>query len=230
MRSNDGAVDPAGRFLAGTMTDTTLHKAEEEGSLFRLERSGSNYFSRVVVSPITIPNGLGWSADGRTMYHTDSPTYTIWAWDYDVTTGSATNRRAWYVVQHSTSATQAGAEEDADAKVHPAKDKPMTHEDLPPAICPPGSEPDGFAIDENGDVWTAVYGAGKVLRIHEIPGHGAVVAGVITLPAANITCPCFVDEDLMVTSAQGGGKFGGCVFRVNVGVRGRSTHLWDPAA
>lgn len=213
MRSNDGAIDPAGRFLAGTMTDQTLHEIENEGTLFRLEASSkaaSGWTAAVVAEPVHIPNGLGWSADGRIMYRTDSPTYTIWAYDYDVSTGTAMNRRPWYVLEHTN---EARASHDG------------SEDEVPSDILLAGSVPDGFAIDADGDIWSAVYGAGKVLRIRDENGRGVLV-GSVTFPAANLTCPRFVDKDLIVTSAKGSGKHGGCVFRVHVGVEGKPVRRW----
>jgi sugar lactone lactonase YvrE len=217
MRSNDGAIDPVGRLLAGTMTDPTLHKVENEGTLFRVEQSSgepSKWTAAVVMEPVKIPNGLGWSVDGRTMYHTDSPTYTIWAYDYDMDTGAPTNRRPWFVLKHA----------DEMQTSHVASEK-LSRGQLPPDVLQAGSEPDGFAFDANGDIWSAVYGAGKVLRIRDVNGHGVVV-GCVTFPAANVTCPRFVDEDLIVTSAQGSGQYGGSVFRIHVGVSGRPLRRW----
>ncbi|KAF2132182.1 hypothetical protein P153DRAFT_186159 [Dothidotthia symphoricarpi CBS 119687] len=84
--------------------------------------------------------------------------------------------------------------------------------------------PDGHCIDEEGYMWTALHAGGRVLRISP---EGEVVAE-IKLPTQQPTCPCFVGEDLFITSSGGtsgeGGKpsdeFAGCVFKVHVGVRG----------
>jgi sugar lactone lactonase YvrE len=85
-RMNDGKVDPAGRFWAGTMGDGT----EPVGSLYRLDADLS---VRPMVSGITIANGLGWSPDASTMYYIDTPTLTVDAFDFDVASGELENRR-----------------------------------------------------------------------------------------------------------------------------------------
>ncbi|KAH9863079.1 hypothetical protein IAQ61_009354 [Plenodomus lingam] len=84
--------------------------------------------------------------------------------------------------------------------------------------------PDGHCIDEEGYMWTALHGGSRVLRISP---QGEVVAEIL-VPTLQPTCPCFVGEELFITSAGGtsgeGGKpadkyAGGC-FKIHVGVRG----------
>jgi sugar lactone lactonase YvrE len=77
-RFNDGKVAPDGRFFAGTMDEERLSRPI--GALFRLDPDGA--VSRVVDSLIA-SNGLAWSADGRTMFHSDSKGQVIWAYEYD---------------------------------------------------------------------------------------------------------------------------------------------------
>jgi sugar lactone lactonase YvrE len=43
--------------------------------------------------PVKTSNGLAFSPDGRTLYHADTPTKTIWACDYDTATGAVENQR-----------------------------------------------------------------------------------------------------------------------------------------
>ena len=84
--------------------------------------------------------------------------------------------------------------------------------------------PDGHCIDEDGYMWTALHAGSRVLRISP---EGQVVAE-IKVPTQQPTCPCFVGEELVITSAGGtsgeGGKpvdeNAGCLFKINVGVRG----------
>jgi sugar lactone lactonase YvrE len=86
-RSNDGAVDPAGRFLVGTLA---LDGRESEESLYRLEHDG---VLTTLDSDLTLSNGIAWSPDGTTMYSTDTVPGIIWARDYDVATGQVGQRR-----------------------------------------------------------------------------------------------------------------------------------------
>ncbi|HSX76419.1 MAG TPA: SMP-30/gluconolactonase/LRE family protein [Shinella sp.] len=87
-RFNDGGVDPAGRFIAGTVDET-----REKGiaSLYRYDRSG---LTRLAGGLLT-SNGVAFSPDGRRLYHSDSLRYTLYACDYDVAAGEATNRQVF---------------------------------------------------------------------------------------------------------------------------------------
>lgn len=84
---NDGKVDPAGRFWAGTKD---VDGRRPIGSLFRL---GAAREAVRVLDGVTISNGLAWSPDGRTMYYIDSATYGIDAFEFVPETGSVSNRR-----------------------------------------------------------------------------------------------------------------------------------------
>jgi sugar lactone lactonase YvrE len=87
-RFNDGKCDPAGRFLAGTFC---VNEGKKTSSLYSLSTEGS---LEKLYSPVTISNGLAWSADGRTMYYIDTPTFEIAAFAYDTTTGRIGSRSA----------------------------------------------------------------------------------------------------------------------------------------
>ena len=93
LRFNDGACDPAGRFLAGTMA---YDFKPDAGSLYRLEPDLS--VSRLIDS-VTISNGLGWSPDGGTMYYVDTPTKRIDAFDYDLESGAISRRRPFVEIE-----------------------------------------------------------------------------------------------------------------------------------
>lgn len=90
-RLNDGRCDPAGRFWVGSMHETgSAH--EPSGSLYRVDGDGT---WSLVRTPIGIPNGTAFSPDGRTMYFADTLQDVVWAYDYDVGTGAATDQRVF---------------------------------------------------------------------------------------------------------------------------------------
>ena len=92
VRFNDGACDPAGRFLAGTMA---WDQASGAGALYRLD---ADLTVTRLLDDVTISNGLGWSPDGHTMYYVDTPTRQIDAFDYDLATGGISRRRPFVAI------------------------------------------------------------------------------------------------------------------------------------
>lgn len=90
MRFNDGRRDRQGRFLAGTMV-MDMGLALPAGKLYRYDAQGL----AVLLEDLIVPNGLAFSPDGRTMYLSDShPSRAmVWAFDYDIDTGTPRNRR-----------------------------------------------------------------------------------------------------------------------------------------
>lgn len=89
-RLNDGKVDPAGRFLCGSM-DTA--EAEPLGSLWSL---GLDRQAAELDHGITCSNGPCFAPDGRTLYFADTFVPAIYAYDYDLGSGAATNRRLFH--------------------------------------------------------------------------------------------------------------------------------------
>jgi len=85
-RFNDGKASPDGRFFAGTMDEATLSR--RIGVLYRLDPDGSLH---PVVDSLIASNGLAWTNDGKTMYHSDSKGQVVWAYDY--ADGEIGNRR-----------------------------------------------------------------------------------------------------------------------------------------
>jgi len=88
-RFNDGRCDRQGRFFPGTMNEK---RDANTGALYRLDSDGT---LATVIGDVMISNGLAWSPDGRTMYHSDTPTHTIHAYDYDVATGTPSGKRVF---------------------------------------------------------------------------------------------------------------------------------------
>lgn len=85
MRYNDGKLDPKGRFLIGTMGAEGV--IEDAASLFSIEGDTSTE----LLSGLSIANGLGWSKDGETFFHIDTPTKKVKRYDYNLETGELSN-------------------------------------------------------------------------------------------------------------------------------------------
>jgi L-arabinonolactonase len=85
----DGKVDRRGRFIVGS-SDRAMEKAR--GKLYVLEGDAT---LREIDNDIIIANGPCWSPDNSILYHSDSIRNTIFAYDYDVDTGTAANRRVF---------------------------------------------------------------------------------------------------------------------------------------
>ncbi|KAL8730856.1 MAG: hypothetical protein Q9166_003783 [cf. Caloplaca sp. 2 TL-2023] len=191
LRCNDGAVDRAGRYWVGTMNDSKVKAPPtDEGVLFRLDPDLSLHR---MIENVTIPNGIGWNADDTKMFFIDSPTGNIFVFDFDVETGSVSDRKVFF---------------------HYEDDQ--------------GGVPDGFAMDSEGNLWTAICGGGKVLKISP---DGKVI-GEIEMPTRMISCPSFAGEDLFITSAEeeepdkypDSVEYGGSLFKVTVGITGMPLH------
>jgi sugar lactone lactonase YvrE len=85
MRMNDGKVDPAGRFWAGSLA---LSFEKNRGSLYVLEKDGS-YSS--VLDDVTLSNGMGWSPDSNFFYYIDSIPGVLKRFDYESVDGRISN-------------------------------------------------------------------------------------------------------------------------------------------
>lgn len=91
VRMNDGRPDPAGRMWIGSMDERAeTTPGFPAGHLFRVDTDGG---ASAVIAGVATSNGLAFSPDARTMYWTDTSEQIIWAFDYDVNTGSAHNKR-----------------------------------------------------------------------------------------------------------------------------------------
>ncbi len=133
-RFNDGRCDPRGRFVAGTMKDTSRivdgfvqggPATDPEGVLYVLDEKLE---VRELFGGIIIPNSLAWSPDARTMYFADSRLLTIFAYGYDPESGALGARR------------------------------PFARTDDRPGV------PDGATVDREGFLWSAQYGGWQVIR------------------------------------------------------------------
>ena len=87
-RFNDATCDRRGRLWAGTMGDPDW-KAPT-GALYRFEGPHAVRRER---DGVICSNGTGWSPDNKTLYHTESFRYAVFAYDFDLKRGEVANRR-----------------------------------------------------------------------------------------------------------------------------------------
>jgi sugar lactone lactonase YvrE len=87
-RMNDGACDGRGRFWAGTMS---LRGDTRSAALYRLDPDLS---VRRMLPGLSVSNGIGWSPNGCTLYHVDTPRRRIDVYDVDEADGAIAGRRA----------------------------------------------------------------------------------------------------------------------------------------
>ncbi|WP_035201085.1 SMP-30/gluconolactonase/LRE family protein [Agrobacterium tumefaciens] len=107
-RLNDGKVDRRGRFIAGSM-DT--NEEGPNGGLYRLD---PDFSVTKIDSGIICSNGPCFSPDDRTFYFADTWSGEVWAYDYDIATGSVSNRRTFTKVDTSRGGAADGATVDAE--------------------------------------------------------------------------------------------------------------------
>jgi len=106
-RFNDGRCDAAGRFVVGYMNEK---RDANSAALVRIDADGR---MTELVADIMISNGLAWSPDGRTMYHADTPTLTVRAFDYDAKTGTPSHPRVFAQWQGETDRPDGGCVDSA---------------------------------------------------------------------------------------------------------------------
>lgn len=86
---NDGRCDRRGRFWAGAYNSESIGPT---GGLYRLD---ADLICHKMGAGYTMPNGIGWSPDDRTMYFTDSRAGAIYAFDFEIESGAISNRRVF---------------------------------------------------------------------------------------------------------------------------------------
>ena len=96
-KTNDGAVDPAGRLFQGTMSHT--EPGAPVAALHRVDGDGT---ARRLLDGVCISNGIGWSPDEATMYYIDTMTFRVDRFDYDPGTGEIAGRRPFLTFDGST--------------------------------------------------------------------------------------------------------------------------------
>lgn len=86
-RFNDVIADPAGRVFCGTMASES-----HPGRLYRLDTDGK---LTKLLEGIGCSNGMGFTADHKQMYYTDSLKREIYLFDYEKATGEISNPRVF---------------------------------------------------------------------------------------------------------------------------------------
>jgi D-xylonolactonase len=120
-RINDGAVDPAGHLWFGTLDET---ERQASGVLYRLDEDG---LCRPRDKGYIVTNGPAFSPDGKTLYHTDTLSQTIYAFDL-ARDGALSDKRVFARIER------------------------------------PGVYPDGPTVDEEGCLWSGLFGGWGVER------------------------------------------------------------------
>ncbi len=130
MRFNDGRCGPDGRFYVGTMYEP---RGRQEGRLYRLDTDLT--WTELPDTYAVVSNGLAFSRDGKTMYHSDSAGSIVNVHDFDATTGNIGPRRTFATVPRPV--------EVGGVKL---------------------GRPDGAAIDEQDYYWSAMYEGQRIVR------------------------------------------------------------------
>lgn len=88
-RFNDGRCDRVGRFWAGTVIESMDKRVS---ALYRYDSGGT---CTKLVDKLICSNGLAFTEDGRTLYHSDSRQDYVWSWDVDPVTADISNQRVF---------------------------------------------------------------------------------------------------------------------------------------
>ena len=115
---NDGRCDRQGRLIVGPFFDPLGPgdpRPDEPQTAPTWRFDGRDRMEPLPLTPVKIGNGLAFSPDGRTLYHTGTAQKTIWACDYDPDTGGIANERVFARVEEGgDSGGPDGATVDAD--------------------------------------------------------------------------------------------------------------------
>jgi len=202
MRGNDGVVDPQGRYWVGTMNDPKVTEPKEEGE--------KPVRSRVYIA---LMGNLG------VLFRLD-PDLTLHRMIEGVTIPNGTSwsldGKTMYFADSPTKNIWAYDFDGSTGNI--SNKRVFFHVEEEDGV------PDGHVMDQEGYIWQAIFGCGKVVRISP---EGKVVAE-ISLPTRCISCPGFAGEDLYITSAEeeapdkfpDSTKLQGSLFKCHVGVKG----------
>jgi sugar lactone lactonase YvrE len=194
LQLNDCIADPQGRLLAGSCFYNSSRQYPL-GKLFSIKPDGK---VEILDEGFHLANGLGFSLDGTTLYFSDSVARTIYAYAYEPASGRVRDRRVFAKVDR--------------------------HSGIP----------DGLTIDAADFVWSAEWYGSCVSR-YDPDGK---IERQIRVPAKQTSSLAFGGPDLcdiFITSAARSepmpvmpvgydpesGYFGGALFHVNSGIKGR---------
>jgi D-xylonolactonase len=93
LQFNDGAIDRQGRLLVGSYNSARLDAPD--GSLYRLDADRT---LRKLDKNLVLSNGIGLSPDGKTLYVSEMFAHKITAYDYEIESGIAGNRRVFVAI------------------------------------------------------------------------------------------------------------------------------------
>jgi L-arabinonolactonase len=86
-RLNDGRTDRQGRFIVGGMNEGS---GPVKSTVIRIDPDRS---ATTVIDGVGCANSTSFTPDGRRMYFADTVVGEIWAYEYDTSTGTPSNRR-----------------------------------------------------------------------------------------------------------------------------------------
>lgn len=127
-RFNDGRCDVAGRLWVGGIYEP---RDQAGAALYCVDHNTLTDSGKRA----TVSNGLAFSIDHRTMYHSDTSAHRIFAYDYDLASGTITGERIFHAF-------------DSDRKA-----------------ASYGGRPDGGAVDSEGAYWAAMFEGGRLVRL-----------------------------------------------------------------
>jgi gluconolactonase len=178
---NDLFTDSQGRVLAGSQKANPFEKGAKTvpGELYRIGAAGE---VEVLYGDIGLTNGIGFSPDGKRLYHSDSA--------------------RGHVIGHTLDAGGRCTQRCVFAE-------------------PENGVPDGLAVDEEGGVWVALYGAGCVARYTP----DGTLDRTLEVPARIVASLCFGGRDRRDLYVATGDNLedralGGSIFRTRVDVAG----------
>ena len=93
LQFNDGAIDRQGRLVVGSYNSHQLDAPD--GSLYRLD---ADLTLHRLDKNLVLSNGIALSPDGKTLYVSEMFAHKITAYDYEIESGIAGNRRVFVVI------------------------------------------------------------------------------------------------------------------------------------